>query len=135
MRSMTSAVGSASSDTKPRQDRLVSTFQILPEAVDDVRATARDVRASSDAYGQTRAELGLSEMRVWLHTTAQGSFMIVEIVGDLENYFHRIKADTGLDGWMREKVAQWVGSAELAERLYQYPENEELLSWRQPTDG
>ncbi len=130
MESMTPTPNTASPSTKPRHDRLVSTFQILPEAVDDVRAIARDVRASSDAFGQTRAELGLSEMRVWLHTNAQGSFMIMDIVGDLENYFHRINADSGLDGWMREKVAQWVGSAELADRLYQFPENEELLSWK-----
>jgi hypothetical protein len=122
--------GSTTPDGEARHGRLVSAFQILPEAVDDVRAIARDFRATSDAYGQTRAELGLSEMRVCLVTNAQGSFMIIEIAGDLEAYFRRIRTDGGVDSWMREKLAQWVGSAELAERLYQFPETEELLSWR-----
>jgi hypothetical protein len=123
---------SASPDVVSQRDRLVSAFQIVPTAVDDVRATARDFQASSDAYGQTRAELGLSELRVWLQTNAQGTFMIVEIVGDLESYFHRIRTDSGLDGWTRDKVAEWVGSRELAERLYEYPQTEELLSWVRP---
>ncbi len=110
---------------------MVCAFQIVPEAVDDVRATARDVGASSDDFGNSRAELGLSELGVWLQTNAQGAFVMVEIAGDLDTYFHRIRTDTGLDGWIRDKMAQWVGSAEVAERLYENPNSEELFSWRQ----
>ena len=113
------------------ENRILCAFQIVPEEVDDVRATARVVLASSDDFGKTRAELGLTELRVWLQTNAQGSFMIVEVAGDLENYFHRIRTDAGLDGYLRDKIAQWVGSAEQAERLYEYPDSEELFSWRQ----
>lgn len=111
-------------------DRMVYGFHVSPDMVDDVRDTAEAVRAAIADFARSRSELGLTELDVWLQPTPEGPLVLVGLGGDLNGYFGRIRSETGLDGWFREKIAQWIGSETEVERLYRYPQSEELFSWR-----
>ena len=110
--------------------RMVYGFHVSPEHVDDIRKTAEDVRAALADFTRSRADLGLTELDVWLQSTPEGPLVIVGLAGDLDDYFGRIRLETGLDAWFREKISQWVGSEAEVETLYQYPQSEELFVWR-----
>lgn len=115
------------------RDRVISVFRIVPEALEDIRSTARDLASVSEEFGRTRSDLGLSEFHVWLLRNAQGTFMVVELTGDVETYFHGMRTDGGVDGWLRDKLAQWAGFEGLFDELCRFPEREDLFSWRQAT--
>lgn len=111
--------------------RVAYAFHIAPGQEADVAAAAADLRsAASDDYARTRAEFGLTSLGVWLQSTSQGSLVVCVFEGNLDEYFERARAESGIDEWFRDKIRQWTGSDEEMLAVYDYPQSEELFYWK-----
>lgn len=110
-------------------ERMAYAFHVLPDQVDDVRAAGRDIRFAAEDFGRSRKELGLSAISVWLQSSPQGPLVVLLVEGDLERYFASARNEPGIDGWLREKILQWTGSAAEKAAVYAFPQSEQLFRW------
>lgn len=118
-----------------RAERMVYAFRVTSGQEGEIRAAAADIRAIGEEYGRSREELGLTDISVWLQDGIEGPLVLLMVEGDLERYFKAAGEDPGIDGWFREKIAEWTGSSAAAADVYAYPQSEELFRWSADPGG
>ena len=111
-------------------ERIAFTLRILPEQVDDLRATADDFNAALDEFVATQRDAGLTSLCVWLQATEDGPAMVFFLEGDLPRYFSNARTAAGVEAYIRQKLRDWTGTDIDPPEILNYPQGEELFAWR-----
>ena len=110
-------------------DRIAFAVQLAADHDAEFRSTNEAFGDAFDDFVQSRRELGLTRMEVWVQPGAQGPLVIFVLEGNLEQYFAHVRTASGVDEWMRQNMQRWALSKEDAEAVYRYPQSEPAFVW------